>query len=181
MSDDNDAGPPPDLPDSVPDAPSTPYAWRLTFEYEGEEVRLVARQRVAMLAPVDDAELLDRGQDGFWLELRDEADGSVYRQVLHEPVQTHYEVFSPDPAELPHHVTAPQVRGVFQAVVPDLADGRSIALHGPARRAPAPGGAARTAARPGAAKGRKGAKPPPEPRTLLVAPLREEGDDDGRG
>lgn len=196
MSDDNDAGPPPEPTADRPRPEVPAHAWRLTFEYEGDEVRLVGRQRVEMLAPVDDAPLLERGQDGYWIELRDESDGSVYRQVLHEPIATQYEVFSPEPGALPHHVAAPEVRGMFQAVVPDLPQGRSIALHGPAGRGPGSAAAesagSTDAPRRGPATGKGKGKerptdeaagprtPPPAPRTLLTAPLREE-DHDGRG
>lgn len=105
-------------------------AWRITFEYEGEQTRIVAQQRVRMLAPPDDAELLARGAAGYWVEVRD-ADGRIlYRQVLHAPIQHDYEVFSPEPGALPRHVTAVEPKGVFQVVVPDLPEGHEILLHG---------------------------------------------------
>ena len=50
MSSDHDAGPPRGpLPVEQPDG--EPSAWRLTFTYDGSDIRLVAQQRVAMIAP----------------------------------------------------------------------------------------------------------------------------------
>lgn len=113
-------------------AGDAPRAWRLTFEYHDDKVRLVARQPVTMVSPPDDAELLERGKAGFWVELRDAKGRPLYRQVLHDPIQTDYEVFSP--GESPTRVAAPEVKGVFQAVVPDLPDASDVVLHGSASR-----------------------------------------------
>lgn len=174
--DDHDAGspPPPDEGTPAPAEPPAPASWRLTFEYEGDTVRLVGRQQVEMQAPPDESSLVEGAEDGYWVEVRDSDDQPVYRQVLHEPIQTEYEVFSPEGSM--RHVAAPEVKGVFQTVVPDLASGDAVVLHGPS--AQGPGGE------------EEGTEPPPEgdaapppsrrerrargPRTLLVAPLRGE-------
>lgn len=105
-------------------------AWRVTFEYEGGETRVVAQQRVQMLAPPDDAELLARGTAGYWVEVRDSEGRTLYRQVLHTPIRDEHEVFSPEPGVSPRHVTAVEPKGVFQVVVPDLPEGHEILLHG---------------------------------------------------
>jgi hypothetical protein len=167
------AGPPPD--DGPGDAAASgPGAWRLTFEYDGDAVRLVDRRRVQMLAPPDDTELVQQGRDGFWVEVRGEDGEPLYRQVLHRPVQREFEVHSPDPGATPRHVAAPRVRGVFQAVVPDLPGGAAVAVQG----------AGSEAEPPGARKGRK-ARPSEAPpggatsRTLAVASLRDDDGPDG--
>jgi hypothetical protein len=107
-----------------------PRAWRVTFEYDAEEVRIVAQQRVAMVAPPDDADLLERGDAGYWVEVRDAEGQTLYRQVLATPLQHEYEVFSPDPAEGIRRVAAEQPAGVFQAVVPDVEGAHEIVLRG---------------------------------------------------
>lgn len=184
----HDAGspPPPAGEEPRPDEERPPRtAWRLTFEYEGDSVRVVGRQQVEMQAPPDESALLEGAEDGYWVEVRDREDQPVYRQVLHEPIQTEYEVFSPEGSM--HHVPAPEVKGVFQAVVPDLARGDAVVLHGPSSPA-GDEGAERRADETGRAAtdaGEAGATPPPSrrarreqgPRTLLVARLREESPD----
>jgi len=102
----------------------------VTFEYEGEHVRIAAIQRVVMVAAPDDTESLARGRAGYWVEVRDTHGRSIYQQVLAKPIQQDYEVFSPDPSERPRHVAATDVRGVFQAVVPDLPDALEVVLYG---------------------------------------------------
>jgi hypothetical protein len=119
---------PPDA--APPGGEPTPAAWRLTFEFEDDKVRVVAQQRVAMMAPPDDTELLEGARAGYWAEVRD-ADGEIlYRQVLHAPIQHQYEVHSPEPGEPSHHVDAPRPKGVFQVVVPDLPAGREVVIYG---------------------------------------------------
>lgn len=107
-----------------------PAAWRLTFEYDGASVRLVAQQRVAMLAPPDDSEFVERGQAGYWIEVRDSRGRSLYNQILHDPIQQDYEVHSPEPGTTPTRVPVQHPKGVFQAVVPQLRGGTEIVLHG---------------------------------------------------
>lgn len=177
----DDAEPP---SDSAPTeaAPREPAAWRLTFEYEGDSVRLVGRQPVSMLAPVDDAELLARGQEGYWIEVRDEGGRPLYQQVLHQPLQTHYEVFSPEPGVRPHLVPNPDVRGAFSAVVPDLPDGAVVVVQGPPvtddtddDEPPAPSPVSRRQKR------KTARQEGDQPRTLVSAPLRHPKKGKGRG
>jgi hypothetical protein len=172
------AEPSPDEPPS--EGPGTaeeePVAWRLTFAYQGDEVRIVDRTRVPMLSPPDETDLTEGAEDGWWVEVRDDADRPLYRQVLHEPIRHDLEVFSPEGMS---HVPAPEVTGVFQAVVPDLSAAETVLLHGPTK---SPGSG------PGRAPDDDAAQKPPRSsrrrrtgRTVLQAPLRTEGDDDGHG
>ncbi len=109
---------------------SGPGAWRVTFEYDAAGVRIVAQQRVTMVAPPDDAELVERGDAGYWVEVRDANGETLYRQVLSTPLRHEYEVFSPDPAEGIRRVAAEDPAGVFQAVVPDVEGAHEIVLRG---------------------------------------------------
>jgi len=117
-----------------PPEEETPAAWRVTFEYDGEDVTVVAKERVAMLAPPDDEPLVSKDASGYWVEVRDDDDAVVYRQVIHNPIQTDLEVFPEDPSEPMHRVPVAHPRGVFQVVVPDLPEGRTAVLHGHASR-----------------------------------------------
>ena len=100
--DDQDAGPPrgilpPEAP--PPEGDSGPAAWRLTFTYTGDEITLVAQQRVAMIAPPDDSERTYAARAGTWVEVRDSTGRGLYRQILADPVRHGYEVHSSDPEE----------------------------------------------------------------------------------
>jgi hypothetical protein len=114
-----------------PEKPIPNRSWRLTFKYEGDAVTLVEQESVAMLAPPDDAALLERGQAGFHVELQD-ADGKpLYRRVLHAPIRDSYEVFSPEPGAAISHVPMDRPHGFFKVIVPDVAGGHSVVVVGP--------------------------------------------------
>src|SRR5688500_20235430 len=65
---------------------STQPVTRLTFEYQGPEIRLVRRQDVEMRlppsAPVEDF----NGRTRYWYSLRDERGNSLYGHVLGQPL-----------------------------------------------------------------------------------------------
>jgi hypothetical protein len=107
-----------------------PSAWRITFEYDRDTTRVLSQERVAMLAPPDDAALLRQGEAGYWVEIRDAANKVVYRQVLHEPIRTDEEVFPEDPSNPIRRAPVAHPQGVFEVVVPDLARGHTLVLHG---------------------------------------------------
>lgn len=112
-----------------PGGEAAPTAWRVTFSYTGEKVSVVAQQHVAMLAPPDDRALVEAGSRGSWAEVRD-ADGTVlYAQVLHQPVRAQHEVHNRY-GVAPKQVTADEVRGAFQVVVPDLPGGVELVVRG---------------------------------------------------
>lgn len=112
------------------ESPGPPQrALRLTFEYEGDEVRLVSQQRVAMLVPPADLADDQEERAGFWFEVRDREDRPIYRRGTQNPLRTHLEVFPPKDAPFTH-VEMPEPRGVFTLLVPDLEDARTLALVG---------------------------------------------------
>jgi hypothetical protein len=127
MSNDHDAGPPRGLPPV--EREQDPSAWRLTFAYDGSDIRLVAQQRVAMIAPPDDSDRTYAARAGTWVEVRDASGHGLYRQILADPVRHGYEVHSDDPAEGSREVEPESPSGVFQVVVPDLPEGEDVVLH----------------------------------------------------
>lgn len=161
MSSDHDAGPPRGLL-PVERVPEEPSAWRLTFTYEGSDIRLVAQQRVAMIAPPDDSDRTYAARAGTWVEVRDSTGHGLYRQILVDPVRQGYEAHSPDPARGSYQVEPEDPSGAFQVVVPDLPDGHDVVLHRLDDEAVAPG-----ATRPRKAADRAVARP------VLTALLEE--------
>ena len=114
-----------------------PRAVRLTFTYEGDEVRLVNQRPLEMIAPPGD-ELSGREQ-GFWIEVRDDQDETLHRLVMQDPLRRDVEVFSPDPEQSVSQAPVEQAAGSFVVVVPDLAGADHVAL----MSSGAPGAAAR--------------------------------------
>lgn len=104
----------------------TPRAVRLTFTYEGDEVRLVNQRSLEMIAPPGD-ELSGREQ-GFWVEVRDGKDEALHRLVMQDPIRRDVEVFSPDPEQSPYRAPVEEPSGIFVVVVPDLEEADHVAL-----------------------------------------------------
>jgi hypothetical protein len=113
-----------------PTAGSGVGAWRVTFAYDGERVRVVGKQRVATRPPPDDTEAISDDASGYWIEVRDRSGRSLHRQVIANPLSDQLEVFSADPNQPLHHVVAPEPSGVFQVLVPDDPAGHEIVFHG---------------------------------------------------
>jgi hypothetical protein len=106
-------------------------AVRLIFQYEGEDLSLVSRQRVAMTVPPSeplDVNLEERS--GFWLEVRDKAGNALHRQLMHDPIRHDVEVFSDDPEQSVARVPVEHPSGVFSVVLPAPEDADHVALIG---------------------------------------------------
>jgi hypothetical protein len=106
-------------------------AVRLTFSYDGPAVKLISQDRVEMTVPQSDPLKGFARQKGFWAELRDKQDKTLYRQVIHNPTRNDAEVF-PDPNENPEQSiareAAPKRKGVFVVLVPDTDEGDSVTM-----------------------------------------------------
>lgn len=111
-------------------APSkgTASAVRLTFEYEGENVRMVSSQKLDMLVPRSDPLAGYQAEHGSWIELRDGEDRPIYRVILRGAIQADVEAPSDEPA---HHMTRRVVdrpKGVFVVLLPNLSEAKTVAL-----------------------------------------------------
>src|ERR1051325_3426712 len=100
-------------------------AMRLTFSYDGDDVKLISQQRAEMVVPASDPVTRFKKQKGFWAELKNDRDKTLYRRVMHNPTRNDAEVF-PDP-DIPgqgiSRAPAPKRKGVFVVVVPDIDKG----------------------------------------------------------
>jgi hypothetical protein len=119
---------------------SHPRAVRLIFRYDGDKLELVSQEKVEMLVPPSDAVApAAQARTGFWIDLHDAQNRTLFRRVMHPPARD-VEVFSNEPGQTLARKPTPQAKGVFVAVVPDLAEGHAVSLsRGEAR--PAPGAA----------------------------------------
>src|SRR5438270_12916067 len=80
-------------------SPRSSHTLRLTFAYDGNQVRLLRSQRVAMVTPPAVTPAPEKGQSGSWLEVRDAKGALLYHRAIHDPIRTDVEVFSDDPAQ----------------------------------------------------------------------------------
>lgn len=102
---------------------------RLTFEYDGNNVRLIASQSVMMTLPASIAPHPEKNQSGFWYELRDANDRTLYGRVMESPIRFDAEVFSAEKESIRRQeVLKPQ--GAFVLLVPDAPEADSIVLFG---------------------------------------------------
>jgi len=116
---------------------------RLTFSYDGDDVKLISQQRTAMVVPASDPVTGFKKQKGFWAELKNDRNKTLYRRVMHNPTRNDAEVFpDPDtPGQGISRAPAPKRKGVFVVVVPDTDKGNEVTLSrsAPETRGPAKG------------------------------------------
>ncbi len=89
---------------------------RVTLAWDGKALVVRRIARVAMMAPASEASPPKEGSVGFWVELRDRKGGMRYCRILHNPIPTHVEVFSPNVIERQPVAPAPTE---FDVIVPD--------------------------------------------------------------
>lgn len=100
---------------------------RLTFSYEGSNVRLASMQKIEMLAPQSDTIRVQEGQAGFWYELRDVEGRTLYRRVIQNPIKFAFEVRSDPERPLAwKKVSGP--RGEFVLLMPELEQAKTLVL-----------------------------------------------------
>jgi|GEM_PF-1062302 hypothetical protein len=103
-------------------------AMRLTFSYDGDNVKLISQQRTEMIVPPSDPVKGYRKQKGFWAELKSEQDKTLYRQVMHNPTRNDIEVFPETPDEGISREPAPKRKGIFVVLVPDTEKAEEVTL-----------------------------------------------------
>ena len=122
--------PNPEAPAATPNnGPSS--ALRVTFAYRGHDYRGRehadgADDRAAPVSPPP-----EKGQSGYWVEVR-AADGKLlFHCVLHNPVRVDVEVYSHDERQSITRVPVAEPRGEFEVLLPDLPEAQSLVLFGP--------------------------------------------------
>lgn len=121
--------------------PGVNKAMRLTFSYDGNDVKLLSQQRTEMIVPASDAVKSYGTHKGFWAELRSGTDKTLYRTVMHNPTKNDAEVFPESPSGVISREPAPKRRGVFVVLVPDTDKGEEVILcrSAPATKGPTKG------------------------------------------
>lgn len=103
---------------------------RLIFEYRGDEVHLVSKSRISMVAPRSDALEFPKEATGFWFEVRSLKDQLLYRQVTENPIKRFFEVRSKDPDYPMEWQEAKDPSGTFVVLIPDLDDAEELVFVG---------------------------------------------------
>jgi hypothetical protein len=109
-----------------PTGPEPRGAVRLTFQYEGDEVRLLSSQRIQKVLPPEEA--VEEERQGFFVEVRGADDRVLERRALRDPVRRDAEVFSDEEDRSLSRVPVERPAGVFSLVVPDLEEADYVAL-----------------------------------------------------
>lgn len=108
-------------------SPESNKAMRLTFSYDGDDVKLISQQRTEMIVPPSDA-LKGYGEKGFWAELKSGSNKTLYRTVMHNPTKNDAEVFPESPSGVISREPAKKRKGVFVVVVPEVDKGEEVIL-----------------------------------------------------
>ncbi|HET6980049.1 MAG TPA: hypothetical protein VFI24_27195 [Pyrinomonadaceae bacterium] len=122
-------------------SPDTNKAMRLTFSYDGDDVKLLSKQRTDMILPPSDVVKGYGKYKGFWAEVRNGSDKTLYRTVMHNPTKNDAEVFPESPDGDISREPAPKRKGVFVVLVPEIDNGEDVILcrSGSKTRGPASG------------------------------------------
>ena|ERR1044071_2166575 len=113
---------------AIETSPESNKAVRLTFAYDGDDVKLVSQQRTEMTVPASDTVKGYGKYKGFWAELKSGSDKTLYRTVMHNPTKNDAEVFPESPGEGISRQPAPKRKGVFVVLVPDTDKGEEVIL-----------------------------------------------------
>lgn len=101
----------------------------LTFRVAEGAVQLVSHERLEMICPPTVGAHPEAGKNsGFWMEVRDASDRVLFHRLLHAPLADYVEVYSPDGTI--RREFQPVKESVFEVILPDDDDARSIVLMG---------------------------------------------------
>lgn len=103
-------------------------AMRLTFSYDGDDVKLVSQERAEMIVPPSDPVKGYTKHKGFWAEVKSGSDKTLYRTVMHNPTKNDAEVFPESPDGVISRQPAPKRKGTFVVLVPDMDKGEEVTL-----------------------------------------------------
>ena len=103
---------------------------RLTFEYDGDQIKLVSDKPVTMIVPPVQPSEAQPGHGALSLVLRDDADRALLHVTRANPIRYDAEVFSPDGDRTMQRVPVERPKGAFTILVPDHPDARKIELIG---------------------------------------------------
>ena len=110
--------------------PNIPQSIRLTFSYEGGEIKLERSRKIAMRAPVTPAPKGVREDEiaGHYIEVVDRDKKRLFHRWVEAFIPESVEVPTGDPDEPFRRYPNELKRGTFHVVVPDLDDAEELVL-----------------------------------------------------
>lgn len=106
-------------------------ALRLIFSYRGRAIALERWIRVDVIAPPSDRLPDVEAQTGFWYELRDAKEQSIYVRGAHNPLRAGIEAPTGDAARPFVRHAVPEPAGWFALLVPALESARTLVIFSP--------------------------------------------------
>ena len=106
----------------IPPENQTKKVIRLTFTYEGDNITLLARQKVEKLLPSSSTSVNPQESSKFWFELSDSQLNTVYSQTLDNLIKEDMEVFSEDPYSSIIRQKVEDIKGTFSILIPDISN-----------------------------------------------------------
>lgn len=115
-------------PQNLPNKPSR-RALRLTFRVSNGKIELVSHERLEMIVPPAFGERPEAGKHGgYWVELRDAKQSVLSHRLISPTLLNSVEVHSPD--RKIERAFGEVQDGVFEVLLPDEDDAKSVALMG---------------------------------------------------
>jgi hypothetical protein len=103
-------------------------AIRLTFSYEGNNIKLISRQNIEKVLRPSTQFHIQENQTGSWYELTNDQQHVLFRQIIDNPIKVDAEVFSDNKTESISRHMLSDIRGTFSIVVPDIPEGKNFDL-----------------------------------------------------
>ncbi len=99
---------------------------RLTFIYGGKDIRLESIKSIVMIVPNSDRLEKEENTAGFWYEVRDKENRTLYRRITDNPIKYAAEVRSDDPNAPLKWEEIKEPKGSFVLLIPDIEEGHSV-------------------------------------------------------
>ena len=104
---------------------------RMTFEYDGDQIRLVSEQHVRMIVPPSQPLEQTSTHGSLQVLLRDHQNQLVHRSMRNSPIRHDTEVFSPPGMERSvERMPVARPKGTFVLLVPDVQGAETLELVG---------------------------------------------------
>jgi hypothetical protein len=106
---------------------SNTKAMRLTFSYENNNIKLIDEQKIdKIIPPSTPLNELENKRVNYLLEVKDDKNNTIYRQVIENQIKRDIEIFSDEPKESIFRKELPEIKGVFSVVIPDDPQAESL-------------------------------------------------------
>jgi hypothetical protein len=102
-------------------------AKRLTFSYENNRIKLISEQEIEKIIPPSTTSTeLENKSINFLLEINDDHNNTIYRQVIENQIKTDIEIFPIHTKEPIIRKNVSEIKGAFSVVIPDHPQAESL-------------------------------------------------------